>query len=88
MNEDERRIRLRTNLVILTPGDRGYQDWQDKRILLALLDEARAPGIDPAFIAALLVRRPQAIGRARIQPAEAERIAGALAEGLTKGDDR
>jgi len=50
MTEDERRIRLRTNLVILTPGDRGYQDWQDKRTLLALLDEARrtnTPGSAP-----------------------------------------
>lgn len=50
MNEDERRIRMRTNLVILTPGDRGYQDWQDKRVLLALLDEARrtnTPGTMP-----------------------------------------
>lgn len=43
MTPEERAIRMRTNLVILTPGDRGYQDWADKRTLLALLDEARRP---------------------------------------------
>ena len=42
MTPAERSIRMRTNLVILTPGDRGYQDWADKRELLRLLDECRS----------------------------------------------
>lgn len=41
MTPAERSIRMRTDLVIHAPGDRGYQDWSDKRELLRLLDEAR-----------------------------------------------
>ena len=41
MTPAERSIRMRTNLVIHAPGDRGYQDWSDKRELLRLLDEER-----------------------------------------------
>lgn len=50
MTPAERSIRMRTNLVVLTPRDRGYQDWADKRELLRLLDEARtdAAGTMPA----------------------------------------
>lgn len=41
MTPAERSIRMRTNMVILTPGDRGYQEWADRRELLRLLDDAR-----------------------------------------------
>lgn len=38
----ERAIRLRTGLVVRSPGDRGYQDWADIRHLLHVIDELRA----------------------------------------------
>lgn len=37
----EAAIRTRVRLVVLSPSDRGYQDWADKSLLLDLLDEAR-----------------------------------------------
>lgn len=84
MTPAERSIRMRTNLVVLTPGDRGYQDWADRRELLRLLDEERARigAPSPDAVAAALVADPTIIGRARVQPAEAGRIAAALLAAL------
>lgn len=42
MTPTERSIRMRTNMVILSPGDRGYQEWADRRELLRVIDDLRA----------------------------------------------
>lgn len=52
MTPAERSIRMRTDLAILAPGDRGYQDWADRRELLRIIDALRGAPETPAAPAA------------------------------------
>lgn len=60
-------------------------DDRDRAMVAALRDRGLAI-VSADDVAALLVRAPSTIGRARVLPAEAERIATALVAALGGGD--